>query len=144
MKNLIYIVLITLISFFTTSCSKEPKNHKIIYEIEFHQTPSFGYTNWMDLSVTPSYIGEYNNDTQNPAINYEIANNGHWKYEYWQLNDGDNVNFLLLTAEGYYYTMTISIDGYQVSSKKIYSGNVIKSSGLGAGDDLNINFIYNE
>ena len=144
MKNLIYIFLITLISVFSTSCKKEPKNHKIKYDIEFHQVPDYGYTNWMELGVTPSYVGEYNNDTENATINYEMAKTGEWDYEYWMLHDGDLVTFSLLTAEGYYYSMRIYIDGTEVSYKKIYSGQVVESSGLGAGDNLDINFTYYE
>ena len=121
MTRLIKILFLSLIVFMFTSCKKEPKMHKIKYEITFIQTPDYGYTNWMELGVTPAYYGDYNYDPQNPSINYDIAKTGHWDYEYWELKDGDKVSFTLWTAPGYYYEMRIYIDGTEVSYKKLYS-----------------------
>ena len=146
MKKFIYTLLIVIISFFGTSCKKEPTNHEIKYEITFHQFPSYGYTNQMSLSVFPAYVGTYNYDPQNPTINYAMAKTGYWEYEYWALHDGDEVNFSLYTFGDYYYTMRIYIDGDEVSQKEIYKNGMISSSGNGVNGDYEyeISFTYHE
>jgi hypothetical protein len=136
--KLFKILFLSLIVIFT-SCSKEPKNHKIEYEVTFSQTPDFGYTNWMELSVAPYYT------SQDPIITYEMAKTGHWDYEYLQLNDGDKVSFSLWTAEGYYFEMRIFVDGTQVSYKKMFGSQVLEESGWNdSKSDAFIEFTYHE
>jgi hypothetical protein len=116
------------------------------YEITFHEVPEYGYTNVIELGMLPAYMGEYNNDPQNPSINYDMVKNSrHWDYEYWELQDGDKVEFIPITQGNWYYTMSITIDGTEVSSKTIYSGGLIEQSGWNDSDTNSyIEFIYNE
>jgi hypothetical protein len=145
MKNILYYILITLISFPTISCKKQPNLHKIKYELDFHQVPNYGYTNFLELGATPCYQGEYNYSQEWPAIDYDIAKSGHWDYEYWELKDGDLVTFSLWAANDYYYDMRIYIDGEEVSYKKMYGTQVIEQSGIDdATSDIQITFTYYE
>jgi len=142
MTNFIKILLISLTVLIYTSCSKEPKNHKIRYDITFTQTPSFGSTNFIELGATPSYS---ENHTTKPAISYEIAKTGHWTYEYLELKEDDKVSFSLWTADGYYFEMRIYIDDTQVSYKKMYGTQVIEQSGWNdSTTDTYIEFTYHE
>jgi hypothetical protein len=96
--------------------------HKIKYQIEFLQTPDYGNTDWIELSTSPVYSTEYNKGDQFATITPQIASvNGDWEYDYWQLKSGDKITFGLWAAEGYYYKLSIYIDGDLVSSKKVYS-----------------------
>ena len=142
MTNFIKILLISLTVLIFTSCSKEPKNHKIRYDITFSQTPDFGFTNFIELGATPSYSEHH---TTKPAISYEIAKTGHWDYEYLELKEDDKVSFSLWTADGYYFEMRIYIDDTQVSYKKMYGTRIIEQSGWGTGTtDTYIEFTYHE
>ena len=123
MTNFIKILFISLFIFTFTSCKKEPKMHEVGYFIEFIETPDYGQTNWLELSVAPVYDTEYNKGSQFPAITPEIASvNGEWRYDYLELVEGDKITFGLWTAKGYYYRLYVYIDGVQVSSKRVYTG----------------------
>lgn len=143
-KILFYVILSTLI-LTVTSCKKEPRMHKITYDITFIETPSYGYTNFMELGCTPAYMGDYNYDPQNPSINYDIAKSGHWDYEYWELKDGDKVHFSLWAADGYYFEMRVFIDGSEVSYKKMYGSTIVEEYGINNSDlSSSIEFTYYE
>jgi hypothetical protein len=151
MTKLIKILFLSLIVFMFTSCKKEPKQHQIKYRIEFTQTPNFGYTDWLELSVSPVYGTDYNKGNQYASITPEIASINHeWEYDYWQLESGDKITFGLWTAKNYTYTLYVYIDGSLVSSKRVYKDNsniVYVNEQSGLDDDPNdtyISFTYHE
>lgn len=123
MKNILYIFLALSVIF--TSCKKEPKFHKIKYQIVFHELPSFGSSNYLEVQAVPCYYGEYNNSVDEngnmiqPYIDYSQATDGLWEYEYWKLQDGDKVRFYVSAQLDYWYELRVFIDDVEVSYKKI-------------------------
>jgi hypothetical protein len=128
MKNIFKILLFSILITGLFSCKKQ-EFHKIKYTIEFHETPSYGYTNWLELTVTPVYDTEYNYGEHYPSISPTIAsNNKYWEYDYWEIEKGDDVQFGLWCASGYYYTLSVYVDEDLVSSKKIYVHETINGA----------------
>ena len=56
MKKLFYLFIFFL-SVISFSCKKEPKKHKITYEVNFFQTPSTGSSNFIGIS-NPTIAGK--------------------------------------------------------------------------------------
>jgi hypothetical protein len=80
-----------------------------------------------------------------------MAKSGHWDYEYWDLQDGDEIMFYMWAQLGYLYEMRLYIDDVEVSYKKIkisdsdyFAYTVLDESGIDIDGDDNIQFIYNE
>ena len=123
MRKLLYIFI--LLSFVFTSCKKEPKSHRIKFQITFLELPSYGTSNYLEVTAQPCYYGEYNNSVDEngnliqPYIDYNQASDGLWEYEYWQLKDGDKVMFSLTAQLDYWYELRVFIDDVEVSYKKV-------------------------
>ena len=116
-KKLFYILILSVLFF---SCKKEEKNHKVKYEIEFIEDCEFGYSDMIDVNCTPHY-----NETQSdlPNINKEHIQSGYkWKYEYWQLHNGDKVTFTVMPQQGYHFVMRVYVDNKLVSYREVTTG----------------------
>lgn len=145
-----------ILTFGFTSCKKEPKLHKIKYQVTFIEIPSWYNSNAIDVTAVPCYYGDYNNDVDEngnviePYIDYNQTQDGLWEYEYWQLQDGDKVRFHLSAQLSYYYELRVFIDGVEVSYKKIkisddnyYQVIDLEESGLDdTPGDSDIDFVY--
>jgi hypothetical protein len=116
-KNLFYLLIFSLFIF---SCKKEDKDHKVKYELEFIEDCQPGYSDMIDVNCTPHY-----NDVQSdiPYINKEQIQYGYkWKYEYWQLHNGDKVTFTVMPQQGYHFIMRVYVDGNLLSYREIITG----------------------
>ena len=103
-KNFIYFIIFVF-TFVLTSCKKEPNNHKIKYEIEFIEGCQSGSSNAIDVNCTPHYN---NVPSDLPYIDKTQIQPGFiWKYEYWQLHDGDKVFFNVMPQQGYHFIMRV-------------------------------------
>jgi hypothetical protein len=150
-KNFIYFIVFVF-TFVLTSCKKEPNNHKIKYEIEFIEGCQSGSSNAIDVNCTPHY-----NDVPSdlPYINKTQIQPGFiWKYEYWQLHDGDKVFFNVMPQQGYHFIMRVYVDGTLVSYREIltsygsyYVTTTLDIWGINNKADVDsgvIEFIYSE
>ena len=125
MSRLTKILLLSLITFMFISCKKEPKMHKIKYQITFLEIPHWASSNSLEVGAVPCYSGEYNNSVGEngvpiaPVITYNMTKDGLWEYEYWKLQEGDEIYFHLFAQLDYHFELRIFIDGIEVSYKKI-------------------------
>ena len=112
--NKLFIILFTFLSFI--SCKKD-STHKLKYLVEFEKVPEYGYSNQMSLLVSPVYP----EDNLGPAISPRIADkNREWDYEYWELSNGDKIQFGFgYLTKGYVYKLYIYIDDELVSYKEV-------------------------
>lgn len=145
MKKLFYLFIIFLsIIFF--SCKKEPKKHKITYEVNFFQTPSTGSSNFIGISTMPL-------DGNRPGIDrFNIPKT--WRYECYNLIKGDEIVFAVNGQLSYFFEMRLYIDDKQVSYLKAkvsdnsyYAVKVLEVDGLNDYADKNvamISFVYQE
>lgn len=119
MKNLLKYILISLMGMVIfTSCSKEPKNHDIKFEISFSEEPNNGNSNGIEVTCNPHYSDE------KPVIAKSIIKPGYvWTYQYNELKDGDDVLFVVQSQLSYRFTMNIYIDGGLVSSRKLVTSD---------------------
>lgn len=123
MKKIFFLFLILAFGF--VSCKKEPKLHKIKYQITFMEIPSWSSSNAIEVTATPCYYGAYNNDVDEngnviePYIDYSQTQDGLWEYEYWKLQDGDKVRFHLIAQLSYHYVLKVFIDDVEISHKEI-------------------------
>lgn len=151
MKKLFYLFLVLSIFVFS-SCKKEPKYHKIKYQITFLELPSFGTSNYLEVQAVPAYQNEYNYDNAAPYITQNQTTDGLWEYEYWQLQDGDEIYFFLWAQLDYHYELRIFIDDVEVSYKRVKISNSNYFSALEVEDDglddspgdQSIEFTYHE
>lgn len=144
MKNLIYILLITVFSFSFTSCKKNDY-HKVTFEITFLGTPGTGASNFIEVYATPSY-----SDKKPFVDRFNIPKV--WSYEYIGLEKGQKVHFLVRGQLSYYFEMRVFIDGVEKSYRKVrvsdnsyYDDHVEESYGLNdksTHDTGIIEFIY--
>lgn len=155
MKNIIYLVLVISTIFFV-SCEKETNTHKIKYQIKFLELPMYGVSNYLEVEASPSYLGEYNNSLNSygnlikPYIDNSQAQDSLWEYEYWELKNGDYVEFNLLAQLDYHYELRVFIDDVEVSYKRVkihdsqYFGiEHIETLGLdNTPNDSSIDFIF--
>jgi hypothetical protein len=146
--KIFFIILTTIV---LISCKKEERLHRIKYVIEFIQTPDFGYTNWLELTVTPVYQTEYNYGEHFPSLSPSFASaSRRWEYDYWEMKDGDMVELGLWTAKDYYYKLYVYIDDVEVSYKKVFIDDegqydIVEETGLDDNlNDNNITFRYSE
>ena len=109
----ILILLLIIIGF--TSCKKKETFHKIGYEITFLDKPSYGSSNFFDVSAKPF-------DANNPP-SIDRTTTKVWKYEYYQLKDGDKVQFGAFGQLDYYYEMRVYIDDKEVSYLRAVVGH---------------------
>lgn len=122
MKNFLYLLILII---GLTSCKKEPKFHKIKYQIKFLEIPTWYTSNNLEVTATPCYYGKYHNDVDEngniiePYIDYSQTTDGLWEYEYWQLKSGDKVRFNLMAQLDYHFELRVFIDGVEVSYKKV-------------------------
>jgi len=152
MRKFLYILVLSFLTVFTVSCKKEPKYHKIKYQITFLELPSFGSSNYLEVQATPAYQNEYNYDTDAPYITYDQTKDGLWEYEYWELQDGDEVYFFLWAQLDYHFELRIFIDDVEVSYKRIKISDSNYFSALEIEDegwddspgDQSIDFTYHE
>jgi hypothetical protein len=117
-KRIIYF-LVLVFSLTLTSC-KKVNDHKVKFEIEFIEDCQDGYSDMIDVICKPSY-----NDEQSdiPSINKENIKPGFvWKYEYWELRDGDKVLFTVMPQQGYHFIMKVYLDDKLVSYREVITG----------------------
>ena len=114
-KKLIYYTFIFIILLSFTSCKKE-SFHKIRFEVEFIQDCENCYADVFAVNCTPHY------SDQEPAISASMVTTGFvWHYEYWMLEDGDEVKFAVSpTGDEYQYRMNVYIDDVLVSYRECY------------------------
>jgi hypothetical protein len=123
MKKLLYLFVLVALVF--TSCKKEPKLHKIKFQITFLEIPNWASSNYIDVTAQPCYYGDYNNSVDEhgnliqPYIDYDQTQDGLWEYEYWELKSGDKVKFSLSAQLHYWYELKVFIDDVEVSYKKV-------------------------
>ena len=123
-----------------TSCSKEPQNHDLTFEISFTEEPNNGNSNGIEVSCSPHYSDE------KPVIAKSIIKPGYvWTYQYNELKDMDNVLFIINSQLSYVFTLNIYIDGGLVSSRKIVTSDntyyaTITESQTGINNEQNENY----
>jgi len=145
MKKLFYLIIFFLlvISF---SCKKEPKKHKLTYEVNFFQTPSVGHSNFIDITSMPL-------DGAKPPIDrFNIPKT--WRYECYNLIQGDKIVFAVNGQLSYFFEMHLYIDDKEVSYLKAkvsdgsyYALKVLEVRGLNdyANEGVSmIGFVYQE
>ncbi len=119
LKKFVYYIVI-LFSLTLTSCKKKVNDHKIKFEVEFIEDCQQGYSDMIDVICKPSY-NEVPSDI--PHINKDYIETGFiWKYEYWQLHNGDKVIFNVMPQQGYHFIMRVYIDGNLISYREITTG----------------------
>ena len=101
----ILILLLIIIGF--TSCQKKEVLHKVGFEVTFLDKPRYGSSNFFDVYPYPY------DPNNRPQIDREVTKV--WKYEYYQLKDGDKVEFVAAGQLDYYYEMRVYIDDVEVS-----------------------------
>jgi|688.fasta_scaffold185571_2 hypothetical protein len=117
-KRIIYF-LVFVFSLTLTSC-KKVNDHKVKFEIEFIEDCQYGYSNNIDVICKP-----HKNEVQSdiPYINKENIKPGFvWKYEYWELHDGDKVLFTVMPQQGYHFIMKVYLDDKLVSYREVITG----------------------
>ena len=154
MKQTIILIILTIS---LISCKKE-NLHKIKYQIKFLELPDWYHSNYLEVTASPCYIGEYNYSRDEngtiilPNIDYDQAKDGLWEYEYWELKDNSRVLFMLLAKIDYHYELRVFIDGKQVSYKRVKTSDqqyfhAIEIEGNGLDNDPKsdyIEFTYKE
>lgn len=124
-KKFIYIILISFL-LILSSCKKE-NYHKIKFEVEFIQDCDNCYADYFAVNCTPHYSDE------EPGISTSQVTTGYvWDYEYWMLEDGDEVKFTVSpTGSEYQYRMNVYIDDVLVSYRECYGpyGTVVIDEG---------------
>lgn len=124
-KKFIYIVLISFL-LILSSCKKE-NYHKIKFEVEFIQDCNNCYADYFAVNCTPHYSDE------EPGISASQVTTGYvWDYEYWMLEDGDEVKFAVSpTGSKYQYRMNVYVDDVLVSYRECYGpyGTVVIDEG---------------
>ncbi len=144
-----FILIILTISLI--SCKKD-NLHKIKYQIKFLELPDWYNSNYLEVTASPCYIGEYNYSRDKngtiilPNIDYEQTKDGLWEYEYWELKDNSRVLFMLLAKIDYHYELRVFIDGKQVSYKRVKTSDqqyfhAIETEGYGLDNNPKSDFI---
>ena len=107
MKKILLLLVVILIGF--SSCKKKETFHKITYEVTMLGKPGYGHSNFFEVSVYPN---DLNNRPESEISGSTIKV---WKYDYYQLTDGDKVDFGAFGQLSYYYEMRVYIDDVEVS-----------------------------
>jgi len=147
-KKLIYSILVLLTVTFS-SCKKFNEDyHKLRFHIEFIDDCDGGFSNFIDVRCKPNYSND------EPVLPLSVIEPGYeWDYEFLQLKDGDNVEFLVSPQQGYRFIMSVYVDGVMVSYREIqglyggYYGTVLIDQGGINNTESNtgyINFTYYE
>jgi hypothetical protein len=152
MKKFLYILILSFLTILSVSCKKQPKLHKIKYQITFLEIPHWASSNYLEVQAYPAYQNEYNYDTDAPYITYNQTQDGLWEYEYWELKDGDDVYLFLWAQLDYHFELRVFIDDVEVSYKRIkisdsnyFSAIEIDEEGLDdTPGDQSIEFTYHE
>ena len=148
MKNLFKLILPVFLLLFLGSCTKEPKLHKIKYEIEFINTPEGSPSE----SHTFAAICVPNYNDKLPYINPGMVNTGSvWVYEYLELKDKDKILFYLMmsNATNYYYKLNVYVDGVLKSTKRVkyldgINCEISEESGLSVNGKNSIEFTFKD
>jgi len=113
MKKILFLILATL-TIFTFSCKKENDYHKVKYHVIFIEDCEDGYSNDIDIACSPHYSDE------EPTIYPQSINADYeWEYEYWKLQDGDEIMFIVSPQQGYRFIMSVYIDDVLMSFREI-------------------------
>tara|TARA_R110001592_G_scaffold104103_5_gene293057 strand:- start:13136 stop:13579 length:444 start_codon:yes stop_codon:yes gene_type:complete len=145
-KRFFYTLLIGLTLVFS-SCTKE-EQHRVRFNLVFIDDCDAGFSNHINVGCSPSY------DNDPPRIWKSLIEPGYeWNYEYWVLQNGQNIEFLVSPQQGYHFIMNVYIDDELISSREIltayggyYGTTVLDESGLNnyVGDMARISFTYVE
>lgn len=142
--------LLVIFSLFLTSCKKYEKNyHKVRFHLTFKEVPPVGSSDFIDVNCTPKY------NEEPPKIYKDYLTAGYeWDYEFWQLEDGQEVKFIVNPQLYYWFVMEVYVDGVLVSSREVvtssqtyYSTQTLNQSGLNNDELTNfpiISFYYYE
>lgn len=119
MKNLIKYLIVAIVTVLTfTSCEKEPSLHKLKFELVFSEEPNNGNSNLIDVTCEPYYLED------GPQISSALIDPGYtWTYEYWGLEHGDEVTFIVSPQLSYRFVMNIYVDDILVSSRSIVTSD---------------------
>lgn len=118
MKNLIKYIFVALITVLTLSCEKEPRFHKVKFELVFSEEPNNGNSNMIDVTCEPNYMDDA------PVISPDFIDPGYvWTYEYWQLKDGDEITFIVSPQLSYRFVMNVYVDDVLMSSRSIVTSD---------------------
>lgn len=125
-KNILYYISLIIFIFSLSSCKKKDY-HKIKFEVVFIQDCDNCFADYFAVNCTPHYSDE------EPAISASDVTTGYvWKYEYWQLKDGDKVKFAVSpTGDSYHFKMNVYVDDQLVSYRECYGpyGTVVIDQG---------------
>jgi len=145
-KRLIYSLLVLLTVTFS-SCKKETY-HSVRFHIEFIDDCEEGFSNFIEVRCKPNYSND------EPVLPLSVIEPGYeWNYEFLQLKNGDNIEFLVSPQQGYRFIMSVYVDGVMVSYREIqglyggYYGTVLLDQGglNNAQEEMGIiKFIYYE
>lgn len=153
MKNLlnkIFFITVTAIIVLFSSCQKHEENfHKLRFHLSFKEVPPTGFSNSIEVLCSPDY------DDDPAEIYAKYTTEGYeWDYEFWQLKDGDEVQFIVRPQLYYWFVMEVYIDDVLISSREMvtskdtyYSTQTLGQSGLNNEASTNfpvISFYYYE
>ena len=153
MKNLfkkLFFVITIITTLLFSSCQKHEENfHKVRFHLTFKQVPPTGVSDFIDVSCTPNY------DEEPPKIYKDYITEDYvWEYEFWQLKDGDKVEFIVNPQLYYWFVMEVYIDNVMVSSREVvtssqtyYTTQTLNQSGLNNDEETDfpvISFYYYE
>jgi hypothetical protein len=134
----IIVILAMIAMTATTSCKKETL-HLLEYKVEIYENPA-----WYDVERFDWQIG-FSHTHEDEPVQWFSSGTGvsEWKYEYYGLKKGEEVSFT--AVGGYFYRMSVSIDGMEVSSTIIdrvstgidwVAGTVESVTGLNTSDEV--------
>ena len=149
LKKILY-VSITIITLIFSSCQKHEENfHRVRFHLTFKEVPPIGASDFIDVTCKPNY------ENEPPEIYKDYITAGYeWDYEFWQVKNGDKIEFIVNPQLYYWFVMEVYVDGVLVSSREVvtssqtyYATQTLNQSGLNNNEDTNfpvITFYYYE
>ena len=129
------------------SCTKQ-QPHRVRFNLVFIDDCEAGFSNHINVGCSPSY------ENNPPKIFKSLIEAGYaWNYEYWALENGQHIEFIVSPHQGYRFIMSVFVDDELLASREIqtayggyYGTTVLNESGLNnyVGDMARISFIYVE
>jgi hypothetical protein len=146
----IFFFLVVILTLGLTSCEKHDNNfHRVRFHLTFKEVPPVGASDFIEVNCSPNY------DNDPPVIYKDYITPGYeWDYEFWQLKNGDEVQFIVNPQLHYWFVMEVYVDDVLVSTREVvtssqtyYATETIFQSGLNNDEETNfpvISFYYNE
>ena len=115
----IYFFLVVILTLGLTSCEKHDNNfHRVRFHLTFKEVPPVGASDFIEVNCSPNY------DNDPPVIYKDYITPGYeWDYEFWQLKNGDEVQFIVNPQLHYWFVMEVYVDDVLVSTREVVTSS---------------------